>query len=132
MKSVTARVTEKTFEKIESEAEDRDISRAKVIKKRLENATPNKTGITFSKTSAREKTEDLIEDLVEEFRKKLRLSEQIEIAVRLLSHPDIEDPPEMIDAFGEYQAMCGKGILDSTKKQNWIMARDDYFSKRED
>lgn len=87
---------------------------------------PKETKIVFSGDSTRE---DLVDRLVEELRKHMRMDEQIKIATRLLSHPEVEEPPELVDAFGEYQAMAGKGLLDSTKKQNWIMARDEYFNK---
>jgi len=89
---------------------------------------PGQTKIVFSGNSPRE---DLVDRIVGELRKHFRIDEQVEIALRLLSQPDVGEPPAFVDDFGEYQAMSARGLLDSTKKQNWAMARDDYFSKME-
>lgn len=46
-------------------------------------------------------------------------------------HDMIDEPPELISAFGEYQGMSAKRLMNSTKKQNWNMARKDYKRKYE-
>lgn len=93
---------------------------------RLARTVPKETKIVFSGNSPRE---DIVERLVEEITTRMRMDEQEEIAQRLLLHEMIDGPPEIIEEFGELQAMSGRDLLDSTKEQNWRMAQDKYRRK---
>lgn len=79
--------------------------------------------------------DQLIEKICGEIKKKFTADEIERIAMRLLTHELIEEPPEMVKKYGK--AMYQKGHLekiglegyDYDAEQAWVMCRDDYYSK---
>lgn len=81
------------------------------------------------------KRKELAAKISETLKQKLTISEIEEIAVRLLSHEMIEEPPEIVRKYGEAMRQQGRlekeGLegFDYSKKQAWALVRDEVHDK---
>lgn len=75
------------------------------------------------------------EKLAAEIMKKYPVDEFVDIAVELLTHDMVKEPPALVQKYG--RAMYDKGKLrgmglsgyNFTEEQAWRMVRDEYFKK---
>ena len=124
---VKTRLEEEFIDELDEIADERNMTRSELIRRRLKSSgLPNSTKIIFSRESIRE---DLVDELYNEIVKCFSVSEFVDLALRLLEHPDVEGPVGFLEKFGEYERYSGRDLWNSTSRQNWIQARDDYFGK---